>query len=78
MKDEALELGKQLEEKHGDKVEFMFVDTSSDKIKDYPNIIEILDKVRLPLTVINGQPRFHGGLSPEAINQSIDDILGEQ
>ncbi|MFA5384017.1 MAG: hypothetical protein WC364_05040 [Eubacteriales bacterium] len=75
MKDEASELGGQLKEKYGDKVEFMFVDTSSDKIKDYPNIRKILDKVRLPLTVINGQPRFHGGLSPEVINQSIDDIL---
>jgi len=48
MKDEAIELGKQLEEKYGDKVEFMFADTSSDKIKDYPNIRKILDKVRLP------------------------------
>lgn len=78
MKDEALELGEQLKEKYGDKVEFMFVDTSSDKIKDYPNIRKILNKVRLPLTVINGDPRFHGGLSSEGINQSIDDILGKQ
>jgi len=77
MKDEALELGKQLKEKYGDKVEFVFVDTSSDKIKDYPNIKKILNKVKLPLTVFNGDPRFHGGLSPEAINQTIDDLLNK-
>jgi hypothetical protein len=75
MKDEAEELGNQLKEKYGQKVEFIFVDVSTNEIEGYPNIKKILDKVRLPLTVINGEPRFHGGISAEWITVTIDGIL---
>ena len=75
MKDEALELGEQLKERYGDKVEFLFVDVSTSEIEGYPNIKKVLNKVRLPLTVINGAPRFHGGLSSDVLDQTIDDIL---
>lgn len=78
MKDEAEELGRDLKEKYGEKVDFVFVDISTDEIDGYPKVKEILNKVRLPLTVINGEPRFHGGLAPDRISEVIDGILGRQ
>lgn len=75
MKDEAAELERELKSTFGEEVEFKFVDVSTAEIKQYPQIASILSRVRLPLTVINGQPRFHGGLSAEIIGRAVGEIL---
>jgi len=74
MKDEALELADKLQYAFGDNVETRFVDVSTDEISNYPEIEKILNRVKLPLTVINGEPRFHGGLGVEMIVEAIKDI----
>lgn len=74
MKDDAEELGLALRDKYGNDIDFSFVDVSTDELKAYPKIAEILHRVRLPLTVIGGEPRFHGGLSPEMISDVVDGL----
>lgn len=75
MKDEAAELGQTLKEKFGEKVTVKFIDITSDEFADYPEIKEILDRVRLPLTVINGSPRLHGGIAPDMIIDAVEGLL---
>lgn len=75
MKDEAAELGQTLEEKFGEKVTVKFIDITSDEFADYPEIKEILDRVRLPLTVINGSPRLRGGIAPDMIIDAVEGLL---
>jgi hypothetical protein len=41
-------------------------------MNDYPDIQAMLNRVRLPLTVINGEPTFHGGLSADKISGAIN------
>jgi hypothetical protein len=77
MKDDAEDLGVTLKEKFGDKVAVTFIDVISDEFENYPDIKEILDKVRLPLTVINGKPRFHGGLAPDMITDAVEGLIAE-
>lgn len=74
MKDEALELAGKLQYAFGDNVETSFVDVSTDEMSNYPEIEKILNRVKLPLTVINGEPRFHGGLGVEMIVEAIKDL----
>ncbi|WP_034631287.1 hypothetical protein [Desulfotruncus alcoholivorax] len=74
MKEEAAELGDKLKFALGDRVETSFIDVSTSEIKNYPEIEKILPKVRLPLTVINGQPRFHGGLGVDMIVDAIKEL----
>lgn len=77
MKDDAEDLGVTLKAKFGDKVAVTFIDVISDEFENYPDIKEILEKVRLPLTVINGKPRFHGGLAPDMITDAVEGLIAE-
>lgn len=63
MQEEAGLLKESLVNNFGEAIKFRYIDTWSDEIQEYPQIVKILDKVRLPLTVINGEPRFQGGFS---------------
>jgi hypothetical protein len=72
MKEEAGDLKKYLVEKFGETIKFNFVDVDGDDMKDYPDIQAMLNRVRLPLTVINGEPSFHGGLSADKISGAIN------
>lgn len=67
-----------LKERFGDKVAVTFIDVISDEFENYPDIKEILDKVRLPLTVINGKPRYHGGLAPDMITDAVEGLIAGQ
>ncbi len=71
MKEEAEDLSIALKKSFGDEVSVKFVDVTTDEIKEYPKIASILPRVRLPLTVINNEPRFHGGLSAEVISNAL-------
>lgn len=74
MKEEAEELGVALKDSFGDAVDLVFVDVMTPELEKYPEISGLLSRVRLPLTVINGQPRFHGGLSMDMISEAIKTI----
>lgn len=78
MKDETAELAVKLKDVFGNRVECKFIDVKTGEIKNYPEVEKILDRVRLPLTVINGQPRFHGGLNQDMIVDAVKEQLDNQ
>jgi hypothetical protein len=75
MKEQAEDLRDNLKEKFGNAVQFSYVDVQSEEMKEYPGILKILGVARLPLTVINDEPRFHGGLSVSSIEDAIGELL---
>ncbi len=67
-----------MEEKFGNKVEVKYVDLDIVGMDDYP----IMDKVMqmgypFPITLINGEPRFAGGLMDTEVETAIQSIMGE-
>jgi len=77
MKEESEDLGNSLKGKFGEALKFSYVDIQGRDMKKYPEIAAILNQVRLPLTVINGEPRFHGGLSMNRIEKEVSDFLAQ-
>jgi glutaredoxin len=77
MKEAAENLGSYLSEKFGDGVKFAYVDVTSDEMKNYPDIAAILSKVNLPLIVINGKPRFHGGITLIKVEKLVNELLAK-
>lgn len=75
MQEEGEDLKNYLVEKYGDAVKYMYVDVQSEEMKNYPDIAAILNKVRLPLTVLNGEPRFHGGFSVTMIADAVGELV---
>ncbi len=75
MQEESLELGNSLKKKFGPSVSFAYVDVQSEEMNKYPEISAILNRVRLPLTVINGEPKLHGGLSPSRVEKAVGELL---
>lgn len=78
MKDEAEDLVRDLKEKYGDRVVVAFIDVSTDEFNNYPQVKGIIDRVRLPLTVINDTPRFHGGLALNMISDVVAGLLADK
>ena len=78
MKDEAEDLIRDFKEKYGDRVVVEFIDVTTKEFDNYPRVKEIMSKVRLPLTVINGTPRFHGGLAVNMITDSVEGLLADK
>jgi disulfide oxidoreductase YuzD len=74
MEKEAEHLRKMLEKKYGDTLEFRYVNVESEEMDKYPGVKEILGVYRLPITVVNGEPCFHGWLSAKKISEIIDVI----
>ena len=77
MKEAAENLGNSLSEKFGKAVKFAYVDVKSNEMKNYPDIATILSKVNLPLIVINGKPRFHGGISAIRVEKLVNELLAK-
>ena len=78
MKDEAEDLIRDFKEKYGDRVVVEFIDVTTKEFDSHPQIKEIMGKVRLPLTVINGTPRFHGGLAVDMIKDTVEGLLADK
>jgi len=77
MKEESEDLGNSLKGKFGEALKFSYVDIQGRDMKKYPEIAAILNRVRLPLTVINGEPRFHGGLSMNRVEKAVSEFLAQ-
>jgi len=77
MKEAAENLGNSLSEKFGKALKFAYVDVKSDEMKNYPDIASILSKVNLPLIVINGKPRFHGGITLSKVEKLVNELLAK-
>lgn len=58
----------------GEKIQYAYVDVQSDQMKNYPKIAAILARVNLPLTAINGEPHFHGGISNDMISEAVREL----
>jgi hypothetical protein len=46
----------------------------NDNLDKFPQVQQIMGRFTPPLTVINGEPRFHGGLSVQMIVEAIDEM----
>jgi hypothetical protein len=75
MQEQAQDFEKELQAKFGERVRFSYTDIFSDEIHNYPDIVKILDQVRLPLIALNGKPRFHGGLFVKDVQPAIIQLL---
>jgi disulfide oxidoreductase YuzD len=75
MEEQAEEVRDHLSKKFGERVNFSYVDVQSKEMKKHTAIKKIVGKVRLPLMVINDEPRFQGGLSAELIEEAIGELL---
>ncbi len=69
------DLEKSLKKNLGNVVRLAYVDVESDEMKNYPTIPDGLSNVRLPLVVLNDEPRFYGGISAERIGNAVREIL---
>jgi hypothetical protein len=76
MQEQAEEVRNHLKEKFGDTVGFSYVDVQSKEMEKYPGIVKMLGMLRLPITVINNEPRFQGGFALNMIENAIGEILG--
>ena len=77
MKEADENLGNSLSQKFGQAVKFAYVDVKSEEMKNYPDVAAILNKVNLPLVVIGGKPRFHGGITLSKIEKLVDELLSK-
>jgi glutaredoxin len=77
MKEAAENLGSHLLDKFCNAVAFAYVDVQSDEMKNYPDIAAILSKVNLPLIVIDGKPRFHGGITMSKVEKLVNELLAK-
>ncbi|MDD3653101.1 MAG: hypothetical protein PHO01_02765 [Desulfotomaculaceae bacterium] len=77
MQEEGEGLKEHLVKNFGQAIKYAYVDVLSNDMKDYPEITAIMNRVNLPLVVINGQPRFHGGISNEMISEAVSELAKE-
>jgi hypothetical protein len=75
MMEEARLLGEALAQNFGQAVKFRYVDVQSDEMWEFPQISGLLNSVGLPLTAIDGEPKFHGGFPFGMIAAAIYGLL---
>jgi len=69
-------LGEDLKADYGDKVTVKFVDVDKTGLKEYPIVDQVLQMgYPYPITLINGEPKFAGGIMTPEIKTVIDEIL---
>jgi disulfide oxidoreductase YuzD len=74
----ANKLSEDLREAFGGQVEVRYVDVDKVGLDNYPAMSRILQMgYPYPITVINGEPRYAGGIMITEIKQSIREILGK-
>ncbi|MEN6389126.1 MAG: hypothetical protein ABFD04_01835 [Syntrophomonas sp.] len=74
---EIEKLSGELTASFGDKVEVKYVDVDKEGLGNYPAVGRVLQMgYPYPITMINGQPKFAGGILSNDIKTSINDLLG--
>jgi len=67
-----------LKEAYGDKVEVKYIDADKTGLANYPLVSRVLQMgYPYPITVINGEPKFAGGIMAPDIKTNIDEILNQ-
>lgn len=74
----ANKLAEDLGEAFGSRVEVRYVDVDKVGLENYPAMSRVLRMgYPYPITVINGEPRYAGGIMISEIKQSIKEILNK-
>ncbi|MGE5390851.1 MAG: hypothetical protein ACM3PE_07275 [Deltaproteobacteria bacterium] len=78
MQEIADRLTGELKAAYGDKVEVKYIDADKNGLADYPLVSRVLQMgYPYPITLINGEPKFAGGIMAPDIKSNIDEILNQ-
>ncbi|MEA4925993.1 MAG: hypothetical protein VB084_11855 [Syntrophomonadaceae bacterium] len=77
--DLTAQMTKELKEVYGEKVEVQYVDVDQAGLDKYPIMKQVLQMgYPYPITLINGQPKFAGGIMTPEIKQLIEETLNDK
>lgn len=69
-------LADDLKDAYGDKVTVKYVDVDKNGTEEYPIVNQVLQMgYSYPITIINGEPKFAGGIMMPEIKSVIDELL---
>lgn len=70
------EMARDLIKQYGDQVEIKYVDVDKEGLLKYPIMNRVLQMgYPYPITLINGEPKFAGGLMISEVKEIIDELL---
>ncbi len=70
------EMSEDLKKIYGDQVEVKYIDVDKDGLANYPIMDRVLQMgYPYPVTLINGDPKFAGGIMISEVKQSIEELL---
>lgn len=70
------QLADDLKADFGQRVEVTYVDTDVVELADYPHVAAALERgYPIPVIVINGEPKFAGGINLPEIKRLLTDLL---
>jgi len=74
--DQTAQLKEELTKTYGDKVEVKYVDVDKEGLTNYPVMNQVLMMgYPFPITLVNGDPKFAGGIMTAEVKQLIDETL---
>lgn len=77
--DLTAQMTNELKQAYGDKVEVKYVDVDQVGLDSYPIMNQVLQMgYPYPVTLINGQPKFAGGIMTTEVKQVIDETLKDK
>ena len=69
-------MANELKLQFGDQVEVKYVDVDKEGLDNYPIMNRVLQMgYPYPITLINGEPKFAGGVMISEVKQSIEELL---
>ncbi len=70
------EMAGQLKEAYGDQIEVKYVDVDKEGLDKYPIMNKVLQMgYPYPITLINGEPKFAGGIMLSEVKESIAELI---
>jgi len=73
------QLADDLQQSFGEKVDIKYVNADETGLDEYPLVSRVLQMgYPYPITVINGEPKFAGGIMTDDVKTAIEEILTQQ
>ena len=70
------EMANDLRKQFGDQVEIKYIDVDKEGLDKYPIMNRVLQMgYPYPITLINGEPKFAGGIMISEVKQTIEETL---
>ncbi len=70
------EMAEDLKKAYGDKIQVKYVDVDKEGLDNYPIMGRVMQMgYPYPVTLINGEPKFAGGIMISEVKQTIDDLI---